>query len=411
MSTTETTHTPDNTGGPGDLDPSDQHDLIARRVAAIEESGWGSRFHLFQPRNVCLWVYVLLIVMGVRQLYGQTAPTARVFAEANLAAVGSAAVFGLLFLLFLHHADRYERTPALLAVAAFVGGGFGAPWAMALSGNGALMNLYSKTFGQAWATDWKAGLTAPFVEETAKGAVFLLMLGLAPLVIRTVYDGLIVGAYVGLGFQVLEDMLYGQQSAYKSFGVDQVGSVLHTFVLRSATGVASHAMYTALFAAGLIYLIGTRAQPRRIGRGLALVATAMILHGVWDSMPAVADGNGVLTSLLMVGVTVTSVVILFTALRWGAHRERGWLRDVLAPEVANGTITDTELTAVAGERSTRRHDRRTAIKSRADGVSRRREKHVLAGALDLAHDLSISHGQDSPQVEHSRAEIHRLRNR
>lgn len=386
-------------------------DLLARRRDAIEESGWGARFHLFQPRNLCLWVYALLLAMGARQLYELAAPTVGVFADANLAAVGSAGVFCLAFLLFLHHSDRYERTPALLAVAAFVGGGIGAPWAMALPGNGALMNLYAKTFGQAWATDWKAGLTAPFVEETAKGAVFLLMLGLAPLVIRTVYDGLIVGAYVGLGFQVLEDMLYGQQSAYESFGVDQVGSVLHTFVLRSLTGVASHAMYTALFAAGIIYLVGTRAQPRRVLRGLLLVATAMVLHGIWDSMPAVADGHALLTALLMIGVTVTSVVVLLVALRWGAHRERGWLGDVLAPEVANGTITELELTAVAGERSRRRRDRKAAVKARGDGVSRRREKHVLAASLDLAHDLSTSNGEDTPEVEHSRAEIQRLRAR
>jgi RsiW-degrading membrane proteinase PrsW (M82 family) len=296
-------------------------------------------------------------------------------------------------------------------VTAFIGGGVGATYAMALSGNAALMNLYAKTFGQVWATDWKAGLTAPFVEETAKGAVFLLLLGLAPFVIRTVYDGLIVGAYVGLGFQVLEDMLYGQQSAYMNFGVDQVSSVLHTFVLRSVTGIASHAMYTALFAAGVIYLVGTRAQPRRVGRGLALVAAAMLIHGIWDSAAALADRNELVVLSLMVAITAASLIILVVALRWGAHRERGWLRDVLAPEVANGTITEVELDAVAGERSTRRRDRKTAIKGRADGVSRRREKHVLAASLDLAHDLAESHGHDSPEVEQSRAEIHRLRTR
>ncbi|WGL52454.1 PrsW family intramembrane metalloprotease [Nocardioides sp. BP30] len=392
-------------------DAPETHALLTRRTDAIEESGWGNRFHLFQPRNVCLWIYLLLLAMGARQLYELAAPTAGVFAEANLAAVGSAGVFCLVFLLFLHHADRYERTPALLAVTAFVGGGIGAPWAMALSGNGALMNLYAKSFGQAWATDWRAGLSAPFVEETAKGAVFVLLLGLAPLVIRTVYDGLIVGAYVGLGFQVLEDMLYGQQSAYQSFGIHQVDSVLQTFVLRSATGVASHAMYTALFSAGVIYLVGTRAQPRRIGRGLLLALTAMVLHGVWDSMPAVADGNALGVILLMVLITVTSVVVLFVALRWGARRERGWLRDVLAPEVANGTITEVELLAVAGEREHRRRDRKAAVSGRSDGVTRRREKHVLAASLDLAHDLSTGKGQDTPQVEHSRAEIHRLRGR
>ncbi|MET8523751.1 PrsW family intramembrane metalloprotease [Nocardioides sp. NBC_00163] len=384
-------------------------ELLARRTAAMAESGWGASFHLFQPRNLCLWVYLVLVVIGAHQLYQIAVPTAGVFAEADIAGVASAGVFCLVFLLFLHYFDRYERTPALLAATAFIGGGIGAPWAMALPGNAALMDIYTKTFGQAWATDWKAGLTAPFVEETTKGAVFLLMLGLAPVVIRTVYDALIVGAYVGLGFQVLEDMLYGQNSAYQNFGVDQVGSVLHTFVLRSATGVASHAMYTAIFAAGILYLVGTRAQPRRVGRGLLLMAAAVLVHGLWDSMLALSNANGFVMAALMIGITLTSIGTLLVALRWGAHRERGWLRDVLAPEVANGTITDLELTALTGEPSRRRKDRKAAIGGRADGVSKRRQKHVLAASLDLAHDLSESNGKDTSSVQHSRAEIQRLR--
>lgn len=384
-------------------------DLLARRRDAIEESGWGARFHLFQPRNLSLWVYLLLVVLGARELYRIAVPIAPVFADADIAGVASAGTFCLLFLLFLHHADRYERTPALLAATAFIGGGIGAVWAMAMPGNAAVMSLYSKTFGQVWAADWNAGLTAPFVEESAKGAVFVLMLGLAPFVIRTVYDGLIVGAFVGLGFQVLEDMLYGQNSAYSNFGVDQVGAVLHTFVIRSLSGISSHAMYTAIFAAGIVYLVGTRAQPRRVGRGLLLMASAMLIHGLWDSMLALSNANGFVVTALMAGITVVSFVVLFVALRWGSHRERGWLHDVLAPEVANGTLTEVELVALTGEQSRRRQDRKAAIKGRADGVSKRREKHVLAAALDLAHDLSESGGEDNDAVAHSRKEIARLR--
>ena len=82
---------------------------------------------------------------------------------------------------------------------------------------------------------------------------------------------------------------------------------------------------------------------------------------------------------------------------------------MLAPEVANGTITDVELTALTGERSRRRKDRRAALKARPDGMSRRREKHVLAASLDLAHDLSDSGGRTSEAVAHSRSEIDRLR--
>jgi RsiW-degrading membrane proteinase PrsW (M82 family) len=390
-------------------------DLRARRHAAVEVSGWGAPVRIFQPHNACFWVILVLVMLGVRKFYDMAAPTAGVFAPANIAAVASAGIFCLLFLAYLHHIDRYERTPASLAVTAFLGGGFIATWVVALPGNGALMDLYTKAFGQVWATDWKAGLTAPFVEETAKGAVFLLLMGLAPKVIRTAYDGLIVGAYVGLGFQVLEDVLYGQNSAYSHFGDNQIGAVLHTFVMRAATGIASHALYTALFAAGLVYLIGTLAQPRRVGRGLVLMASAIVVHGLWDSTAALAKGSLAGALLLMAAITVASLIMLTVAIRWGAHNERGFMRAILEPEVANGTLTTFELTAVAGDRGDRRRDKRAALRNRAAGVSRRREKHILAAARDLAHDLaaavSSDEGDNTTAVQRSRDEIRRLRGR
>jgi len=310
----------------------------------------------------------------------------------------------VVFLLFLRWADRWEHTPGLLAAAAFAGGGFGAAFAIALPANAAMMSLYAKLFGQPFATDWKAGLTAPFVEETAKGAVFLLLMGLAPIVVRTVYDGLIVGAYTGLGFQVLEDMLYGQNAAARDFGADQVDSVLGSFVARAVTGIPSHALYTALFAAGMIYLIGTPAQPRRVGRGLLLVLSAVVVHGVWDSSAALGGGTALVYAILLL-ITVLAVVALFVALHLGAARERGFMRAIMAPEVRAGTITEAELDGLAGGRA----QRRAALRGRAPGTGRRREKHVLRAAHDLAADLARSGGEDSPAVAHSRAEIARLR--
>ncbi|MGE3288352.1 MAG: PrsW family intramembrane metalloprotease, partial [Pseudonocardia sp.] len=336
------------------------------RHAAIATSGWGAPFHFLQPRNACFWVYLALVGAGIWTAVTLTAPTARVFAVANITAVLTSSLFAAAFVLFLHRSDRWERTPARLAVAAFLVGGFGAAFAMALPGNAAVMSLYTKAFGQAFAADWQAAFTAPIVEESSKGVAFLLVMGLAPVVVRTLYDGLIVGAYTGLGFQVLEDVLYGQNSAAAHFGADQAQSVLGTFVLRSLTGVASHALYTALFAAGLIYLIGTVAQPRRLGRGTALVLAPVVLHGVWDSLGALTDGTG-WAAVLMVGVTVVSLVLVGVTLRLGGARERGFLRAVLQPEVTAGTITAAELDALAGQR----RDRHAAVRGRAPGISSR----------------------------------------
>jgi protease PrsW len=395
VSTTETTQT----GGTAETTE------LTRRRDAIAVSGWGAPFRFVQPHNACFWMYLVLAVAGLWTLVPMFAATAGVYAEANAAAIGTSAVFAAVFLFFLHRADRWEHTPGRLALAAFVIGGIGSTFAIALPGNAALMSLYAKTFGQAWAQDWQAGLTAPFVEETAKGAAFLLLLGLAPVVIRTVYDGLIVGAYTGLGFQVFEDALYGQNSAAEHFGTDQAQSVLATFAARAITGIASHALYTALFAAGLIYLIGTVAQPRRVGRGLLLMLAAIVIHGVWDSAGALAGGT-ILVFLIMIVTTVVAVVLLFVALRLGGRRERMFMGAVLAPELTNGTITEPELHAVTGHR----RDRRAALRRRTRGqTSRHREKHVLQAIRDLAEDLSRSGGQDCPDVEHSRTEIARLR--
>ncbi len=381
-------------------------DLLARRRQAIEVSGWGTPFHFVQLRNACFWVYLAMVASGAWYAIHSVAPTAGVFAAAYTATVLSTGAFALLFLLFLHWADRFERTPGGLVVAAFVVGGFGATFAIAITGNAALGSLYTKTFGQVWAVDWDAGLSAPFVEETAKGAGFLLLMGLAPIVVRTAYDGLMVGAYVGLGFQILEDMLYSQNSAREHFGADQVDSVLSTFGIRALTGVPSHALYTALFSAGLVYVIGTVAQPRRLGRGIALMLAAVVAHGVWDSMSAITGGS-FLIFVLMIAVTAFSVAALFVAIRWGAGREHSYLHDILAPEVAAGVITEEELTALTGSR----RQRRAAVRAHRASTGRRAQRHVLHAARDLAEDLAEAGGAETVEVGHSRAEVSRLRGR
>ena len=145
------------------------------------------------------------------------------------------------------------------------------------------------------------------MEESSKAICFLLLMGLGPVVIRTVSDGLMVGAYVGLGFQVLEDLLYGQNAAAAQFGANQTDAVLGTFVLRALTGISSHALYTALFAAGLIYALGTvrsRGGWTRVVLMLAAVADPRRL-GLGGG-----DRRAGLRGLVLLGTIVFSLVVL-----------------------------------------------------------------------------------------------------
>ena len=67
-------------------DPTADDDLVRRRAEAIEVSGWGERFHLFQPRNACFWVVLALSVTGLVKMVQMFTPLAGYFAPAFAAA-------------------------------------------------------------------------------------------------------------------------------------------------------------------------------------------------------------------------------------------------------------------------------------------------------------------------------------
>ncbi|WP_238013855.1 PrsW family intramembrane metalloprotease [Dactylosporangium sp. AC04546] len=376
---------------------------LAAREAAIERTGWGSGFSLWQPRNACFWVYLGVVGYGFWYAFGLVNSQVRVYGPALAASALIFAVYGLLFWWFTARIDRYSRQPLGLVIAAFVWGGFGATWTIALSGNTSLMSLYQKLFGQDFVLDWGAGLSAPFFEELGKGAGVLLLLFLAPRVVRTAYDGFILGAFVGLGFEIVEDILYALQSAPDEFGSHQLATSLHTVVLRLLTGFSSHILYSAVFCAGLLYLVGTAGQRRRPGLGLTLMLTAMVMHLLWDSTVVLSGGNGVIVIALIVGITLAAFAVVITVFRLAVRPEREAMRAVMAPEAEAGALTSEELDALAGGWKERRRYRA------AGGIGdRRRRRHRLEAAHDLADEIAAAGGHDTGRVQFVRSELARL---
>ena len=77
-----------------------------------------------------------------------------------------------------------------------------------------------------------------------------------------------------------------------SFGENQIGAAIQIVVVRSIAGLFAHAFFSAIFGAGLVYLVGTAVTHTQIGRGLGLIVVAMIVHGSWDGMAAIAGVTG-----------------------------------------------------------------------------------------------------------------------
>lgn len=378
-------------------------DPVARRQDAAAAVGWGQRVHWRQPRNACLWVFVAVIGYGL----WYTVSTVRREAPAYGGPLAISAVifagYAVLFWWFTTRIDRYSRQPVSLRVAAFVWGGFGATWTIAIHGNTALIGIYGKLVSADFAVAWGAGLAAPFVEESAKGAGVLLLMFIAPHVVRTAFDGFVIGAFAGLGFEIIEDVLYAFNAAPDDFGADPVGSSLHTVLLRLGTGFTSHILYSAVVGAGIVYLVGTVAERRRIGRGLLLCAVAVVLHLVWDSVPAIARGSGQVTVALLVLSVVVAVVVVLTVFHLSVGTERAAMRALLQPEVDAGVLSADELDALAGAWRQRRRYRRHG------GVGdRRRRGHRLEAAHDLADELGAAGGAETTRTAYARAELARF---
>ncbi|HEX7304624.1 hypothetical protein [Lentzea sp.] len=77
---------------------------------------------------------------------------------------------------------------------------------------------------------------------------------------------------------------------------------------------------------------------------------------------------------------------------------------MLEPEVELGVLDRPLLDAVSGLRRDRR-------KYGKQVHSKRRARHLLEAAADLAHELARGRGRETGGVEHARAELVRLRAR
>ena len=369
--------------------------------SAIEQSGWGRPFRFFQPHNLAFWVYVLGVGAGTLTMVRYFAPRADFYAPAL---TGGVLLFGLYlipWLLLLRSQNRWTRQPAGLLATGFVWGGLAATFWIALPANSALLEIWTKVGGTAFASNWAAGLTAPINEEFGKALGLVLLIGLAPRLIRSAYDGFIIGAFIGLGFQVFEDILYVYNGAAQTYGVGQVGTSLQMFLIRGASGIVSHALFSAIFCAGLMWVLGRVPGERNVPRGVLTVLTAMVFHFTWDDMAGLAGGTA-LAAVLPFVLAPIELAVLFYVQRHASRQERVWTRDLLQPEVDAGVLDPPLLDAVSGLRKDRKAYRKQVHR-------RSRSRHLIEAANDLAQEIAEGGGRDTDGVEHARAEVARLR--
>ncbi|OYD89626.1 hypothetical protein CDG77_18520 [Nostoc sp. 'Peltigera membranacea cyanobiont' 213] len=371
------------------------------RKAAIDRSGWSYPVRFFQPHNPACYLYWLLVLKGIYVFCGLLFGSA-IYPSALFIALSSQALYCLPWIWFLTHKDRYEREPAKLALLGFLWGGLVAPWVMALPGNGAILSLFAKLTSFDFYSHWSPALTAPIVEESSKFVGLVMLALLARNHVRNAYDGFLLGGFVGLGFQVFENVSYIVGAPDASFGSQQVANALLVLVSRTSVGFWSHSLFTAVAGTGFGYFL--EAKNRSFGHRLAVLVgfflLACLAHGCWDAI-------GGFIGFGPIGIAIGTVAILL-AWRFSEQRQRKFVRVLLADDVANGIVTEAELAAISNRPRNRRAYLRE-IKSSFGPDAAKRAGFILDAAIDLAAAIASTDNLDSPAAKAARAEIARVR--
>jgi RsiW-degrading membrane proteinase PrsW (M82 family) len=362
-------------------------------------------------RNPAFWVVAALLAAGALRIAQITGRFFEAYPLATLTAIGLFALLAVPFWLFISELDFLEREPPSLRVLAFAWGGLVAT-TVSIPASTALDNLIAKIGSPGFAAEWGAALAGPTVEEIAKtlGVVAIVLIARAQ--VNSVLDGVVYGALVGLGFQIVEDVVFAIGAVALAGQGDQLQPVITTFLVRGfLAGVWSHTLFGALAGAGIGYLVVNpdRTRRHRIGMAGLALAGAWASHVLWNS-PLFRDGlgNGALALLaVLVFKGLPPLLLILWLVRRAHDREAAYYVAKLATLRDPALITDQEL-RVLGSGSRRAAARRHAAAQAGRGA-RATVRRLQRAQARLAVDLSRAPAEAPETTAASEVRAHRAR--
>ncbi|MEV8506901.1 PrsW family intramembrane metalloprotease [Actinoplanes sp. NPDC051475] len=342
-------------------------------------------------RRPAFWIVLAVLLAGAWRMTMITAQFAAAYPWALFTATTLFAVLAVPFWFVVSELDFLEREPPALLVLAFAWGGLVAT-TVSIPGSAALDDIIAKLGSPHLAADWGAALAGPTVEEVAKTLGVVAVVLIAREQVNSVLDGVVYGAMVGLGFQIVEDIVYAMGAVALAGRGDHIEPVVTTFLLRGfVSGVWSHTLFGALAGAGIGYLVvrGDRTLRTRLAVAMLAVLGAWASHVLWNS-PLLRDGlgNGAVALLAVLVLKGLPPLLLIWLLVRAAHdREADYYTAQLA------TLDDPELVTPAEVE---------ALKFGSRRASARRHARVRAGFRARAAVRRLQRAQARLAVEISR---------
>lgn len=285
----------------------------------------------FAPARVAWWVLVAALVWGAFQVWSALGVGVIEFPAAAVTGVLLGAIVWLVWWLLLRIPQLWARISRSASWAAALWGALVAAGAYALPANGAIITLLAQHVSVDLAQAWGAAIAAPITEETGKALAILAIVVVARERLRTPMDAALLAGFAGLGFTVTEDILYGFNVAYLSFGENPAVSTVIVFFMRAVLFASvSHVVFSAFVGAGVGFWITDRSR-LRFPVGLAFIVAGPLLHMLWNS------------PLLLSLPARIAFLVAVPLLVWGAIRlvrgaEHRWFVRTLALPGALGRV-------------------------------------------------------------------------
>jgi RsiW-degrading membrane proteinase PrsW (M82 family) len=354
---------------------------------------------LIRVRSVAFWVFGAFLLFGAWMLFRAVGAIAGAFpavTAVNLLFLGATLAVGMWL---ARRVLRPVQAPPYAASWLAVAWGGLAATGLAVNLNGFNLAAIAESAGLEFAGRWGAALAAPVDEETVKVLGVLMLAALSSRMVRGAADGLVLGALVGLGFQVAENLTYGFNQVAATGGVGSTGAAYEVLLVRVlGTGYGSHWAMTAVAGAGIGYLVGATSRPlgRRVLVALGCWVLAMGMHFQFDS--PIFEG-AVWETFLKPVINLLVVLAVFLVVR-RQFLERWHV--VCAEETAWGALRGGEAKVLS-----RRHARRKSLRH-IPPAPRAVVRRLQAAQLELLEDRAT--GTEPPgSAEPLRASIGRLR--
>ncbi|HEX2077360.1 MAG TPA: PrsW family intramembrane metalloprotease [Longimicrobium sp.] len=267
--------------------------------------------------------------------------------------------------------DRFEPEPPRTLLQTFAWGATVAVF-VALMVNMMSQDMMASVAGERAAELFGGLVTAPVVEELAKGFALLILFRELKDEFDGVVDGVVYAAMVGLGFAMVENVEY-----YGRAVTEGGDSSMVTFFLRGMLSPFAHPLFTSMFGIGLGIVRERHGEAKSWAAPVLGLSAAVALHALWNLSATFEGWFYSLYLMVMLPVFIGVLVLIYASLR----RESRVLRHHLSPLVGDGVLSEAELECLCGVRA-----RLGASMEawRRGGVERwrlRRELHQVASEL------------------------------